>query len=100
MLERCPKTQEACPYYDRNPPKWMKRLGHFAGCTANTHHEYYPARDYVTPLENAFRELPENKTQLCRWEHDIVHLEELEPPKPTVHQMVLALTVQIPNYVK
>lgn len=61
---------------------------------SNEHHLYYPANQYATPLEKAFRELAMNRIQLCICEHDQLHSEMLPPKKPPVAEMLVALTVQ------
>lgn len=64
-------------------------------CRSNEHHLYWPARDYKTEIENEFRELPENKVQLCMYDHDMLHVQQEPPQKPTLETMIVALTVQI-----
>lgn len=58
---------------------------------SDTHHTYYPRNIYNTAIEKAFRELPDNKEQLCRCEHSDIHATELPPEKPSVSEMRAAL---------
>lgn len=92
MIERCPVPQEDCPYFNMKPRKVLKQQGETTGCYSDTDHIYHPARNYRTPLEQEFRELPENKRQMCRWLHDLRHLEEKAPAKPDAVFMVQALS--------
>lgn len=48
----------------------------------SVHHKWWPARDYRTALERAFREHPANKVLLCRCLHDLEHLKR-PPQKPS-----------------
>ena len=57
MRGDCPERQLGCPYFE-------------TGCYADTHHTLWPRPDYTTPLERTYRELPENKIQLCRFQHE------------------------------
>ncbi len=78
MYNPCDKNREGCPYYT-------------SGCRQNTHHLYYPRHDYKTKVERIFRDLPENKVQLCMDEHDEIHATELPPVKPPRDEMLLAI---------
>ena len=73
MRENCPIAHEGCKYHPN--------------CFADTDHYYYPKSDYKTPLEKEFRELPENKQQICREMHDLRHITETPPPKPDLNFM-------------
>lgn len=57
---------------------------------SDTHHEYWPRNMYRDGLGKTFRELPENKEQLCRNEHNQRH-EESPPPRPGKQQMIQAI---------
>lgn len=72
----CPFANEACPQ-SKN-----KR-----GCYQDTHHESWPARNYRSDVEQSFRELPENKIELCRQVHNDLHATEPIPIKPSVEVM-------------
>jgi hypothetical protein len=73
----CPSPQDDCPYADRE-----------GGCYSDIDHEYYPAIDYSDIMGSEFRELPENKQQICRWEHEQKHAHELPPTKPPREYML------------
>ena len=79
MKGECPNPRPDCKYAE---------LG---GCFSDTHHLFYPRRDYRRPTERDFRELPENKEQLCRAEHDERHATELPPEKPSRVEMLGAI---------
>lgn len=51
------------------------------------HHSYYPRRKYRGLLAATFRGLPENKEQLCRFEHNELHANEPIPVKPSTAEM-------------
>jgi hypothetical protein len=57
----------------------------------DVHHLYYPRRDYTDPIDKAFRNLPENTEEHCRWEHIEIHDEEKPPHKPSLETMVEAV---------
>lgn len=59
---------------------------------SDVHHDFYPGSDYKTVVERTFRELPENKQQLCRYEHDLLHLTEQPPEKPSRAEMIDAIS--------
>lgn len=77
----CFNENPECKYYEQ-------------GCHASTHHLYYPRRNYRNSLERQFRELPENKVQLCRSEHDELHLNEDPPDKPSRAVMLGAIALE------
>lgn len=54
------------------------------------HHIWWPKRDYRSQLEKRFRNLPENKEVLCRYEHDLTHYEA-PPIKPSREVMAQAI---------
>lgn len=94
MIERCPNMDVGCPFYDRDPRGPLKEE-QFHGCYSDSHHVLYPANRYQTPLEKAYRDLPENKEQVCAWTHQLIH-EQLPPPKkPSLRRMIAALTIKI-----
>lgn len=83
----CPNPEEACPYFtDRG------------SCFSDNHHLYWPRVDYRRGLEREFRELPENKQQLCRWEHDEIHATQEPPAKPSLEIIRRALGLLVGNY--
>lgn len=79
-MERCPGADESCKYWDSKH-----------GCRTNVHHKMWPKRDYTTPIEREFRELPENKERMCMQEHDLLHQTERPPQKPDRETMLLAI---------
>lgn len=91
MIEGCPTPREDCPFFNMKPKRSLKKQT-TNGCHSDDHHLYYPARDYTTPLEKEFRQLPENRQQTCRWEHELIHLEDPAPRKPKAEQMIQALS--------
>lgn len=76
----CSKENKDCPLFI------TKR-----GCYEDVHHDFWPRRDYTTETEKAFRELEENKTRLCRAEHQDVHATEDIPLKPSLEVMRYAI---------
>lgn len=83
MLGECPRAsreREGCPFM--NSPE---------GCKSNTHHLFWPRRIYKTALEREFRELPENKVQMCKWEHLDLHEFTFPPQKPNHRDMIKAI---------
>ena len=78
MRGPCELEREDCPYK-------------YSGCFSDTHHTKYPASEYTSPLEKTYRNLPENKVQLCRDEHDELHATEQPPVKPTAREMLGAI---------
>lgn len=57
----------------------------------NVHHRWWPKRDYKTPLEKAFRELPENKVRMRVDDHRKLHATTEPPKKPSIESMRLAV---------
>ena len=76
MKGECPNPRPDCKYAE---------LG---GCFSDTHHLFYPRRSYRSRVEQDFRELPENKVQICREEHDERHATEPIPKKPSREVML------------
>ena len=56
------------------------------------HHLLWPGNEYKTPLEKAFRVLPENILQICECAEKELH-EYPPPAHPSVKEMCMALTV-------
>lgn len=90
MVEGCPAPSEDCPYFWRKPRGPLKKQQSH-GCSSDEHHLMWPKRNYQSPLERQFRELPENKEQTCRWEHDEIHQFDHPPKKPTAEAMISAI---------
>ena len=80
----CEKANEACRFYETE-----------LGCVSNTHHTYYPKRRYTTAVEKEFRNLPENKEQMCMAEHLELHATERPPQKPSREIMLQAIAAQV-----
>lgn len=80
MRSECPSPQLDCKY-----------AGLPGGCFADTDHFYWPERNYQTPLEKEYRELPHHKKQLCRMLHDERHATEAPPTKPSREEMARAV---------
>lgn len=80
MYTPCPNENEACRFYETE-----------MGCAANTHHTYFPRRRYTGQVEKEFRNLPENKAQMCMAEHADFHAENQPPPKPSRETMIQAI---------
>jgi hypothetical protein len=78
MKGECPNNNTDCPYYE-------------TGCFSDTHHQMWPSDQFITPVERLFRELPENKEQLCRLEHDEIHATQEPPAKPRRTEMIQAI---------
>jgi len=79
-FEACPNANEDCRFFESE-----------LGCVANTHHYYWPKRRYTTDIEKQFRQLPENKEQMCMAEHLDLHATERPPKKPPREIMLQAI---------
>lgn len=86
MAERCPNPVEGCRY--AGTPE----------CLLTEHHLYWPAPDYTTELEVAFRGLLANREQgVPRCVHDTKHTDPItgqpQPPpeKPSIESMAKAV---------
>lgn len=77
MIGRCENPDYNC--------KYRRTIGH---------HLYHPKRDYQTELENAFRNLGCNIVQMCECAEKQLHEFTNPPSKPSVEEMVVALTVK------
>lgn len=84
MRGECLNENPDCPFY-------------YEGCYTDTHHLFYPRRDYRTRVEKEFRELPENKEQLCRAVHNERHAMEGPPQKPSREEMLGAIALHLDN---
>lgn len=51
------------------------------------HHIFWPRRNYTTPLEKAFRNLPCNVIRLPVGEHRLIHATQSAPAKPSHHEI-------------
>lgn len=59
-----------------------------SGCNQNTHHEYWPRRNYKDPVAKEFRNLVINKTVMCHQAHDDLHRTTRPPKKPSRAKML------------
>jgi hypothetical protein len=80
MRRPCPFESEGCPLSNT-----------VDGCFVDTHHKQYPRSAYRTPTERRFRELDENKVDLCRAVHNEIHATEPAPIKPSLEVMQFAI---------
>lgn len=78
-----PEGDMDCPYRLRS-----------RGCREDTHHEYWPSTDYQTALEHTFRNLEENKVEVCRRMHDEIHAGP-PPEKPSHAKMFLVIDAAV-----
>lgn len=65
-----------CPYFKTKQ-----------SCHSDVHHQYWPSSDYNTTLEHVFRNLEENKIEVCRRIHEHIHRTERPPAKPSREEM-------------
>lgn len=79
----CPSPQDDCPYMERG------------GCFSDEHHLYFPRVDYRDIMGSEFRNLPENKEQICRWEHEERHATQDPPERPPREVMLGALATAL-----
>lgn len=65
------------------------------GCPkVDTHHLKWPSTEYQSALEHTYRNLDENKVEMCRRLHDIEHT--LPPPdKPSQAEMFEVVDVAV-----
>lgn len=58
---------------------------------SDVHHRYWEAKNYASGVAKVFRELPENKVQLCRNEHNEIHATTSPPERPSRAFMIQAI---------
>jgi hypothetical protein len=63
----------------------------YGNCYTDTHHTYYPKRLYQDSISKIFRNLPENKVEICRNLHNEIHQTESPPMKPGRQEMIDAI---------
>lgn len=68
-------------------PKFEDRECRYAECFSDIHHLYFPGNMFKTMLERTFRELPINKREELRCEHDEIHAKNEPPEKPDIPTM-------------
>ena len=73
----CENPRPECPYASRP-----------TGCFSDVHHKYFPKNVYLDVVGSSYRELPQNKEQKCRWDHEELHKVEDGPEKPEEAQML------------
>jgi hypothetical protein len=78
MKGACQEQNQGCPFLPN-------------GCFSDVHHLYYPRKAYRTSVERQFRNLPENKEQICAWLHVLEHLDNAPPEKPSRDEMLQAI---------
>lgn len=81
MIGECPNPRAECPYAARE------------GCFSDTDH-IVPQRLGKTTLAAVYIDLPANKQQLCRWEHD-QKTASGDEPLPERHVMRDAIQMAI-----
>lgn len=54
-------------------------------CFEDVHHLYYPKSSYSNGFAQKFRELDENKVEICRDEHNEIHATERSPYRPSMN---------------
>lgn len=83
MIGECPNPRPECPYAARG------------GCFSDTDH-IVPKRLAETTLAAVFIELPSNKQQLCRWDHEQKTASGDEPlPERHVMREAIETAVQL-----
>lgn len=78
MKGECRLENAACPFYPED-------------CHSNTDHLFWPRHDYKASVERKFRNLPENKRQICAFAHVLRHVNEAPPEKPSRDEMIAAI---------
>lgn len=76
-------SRRACPFESSD----CKYFNSSTGCFQDTHHLMYPRADYRSRVEKEFRDLPENKVDICRQMHDECHAFDEIPVKPSMDVM-------------
>lgn len=76
----CPNPSFECPWFRRPTPRPLKGSQEH-GCFSDLDH-IVPQRLGTTALAKTYINLPENKQQLCRWDHDEKGYEGDEPLPP------------------
>lgn len=90
--KKCRFENSDCPLFWENPPP---DFDNDTGCYEDIHHHYWQST-YNTDIEQIFGNLPENKKEICRAEHNEIHATEQPPELPSREYMlgriILALT--------
>lgn len=74
----CPSPRELCPYFERPAPEPLAEQQEH-GCFSDVDH-IVPRRLGQTALGKTFIQLPDNKQQICRYQHEQKPLEPDELP--------------------
>lgn len=80
VARECYTAQPDCKYAPR--------------CFSDTHH-IYPRSMCDTTLKRMFSELPDNKEQLCRVEHELRHRNDDPPEFPSTEAMLGAILLSV-----
>lgn len=66
---------------------------YYPDCFSDQHHLYGRAKNHIGKIARKFSELPENKIQMCRREHEELHANDgiLELPSTGVMQEAVVL---------
>ena len=59
----------------------------------NVHHFYWQRRSYLNPIERQFRQHKFNKAKMNLQDHQELHCNLANPPKPTKQQLLGVLAV-------
>ena len=81
MIGECPNPRAECPYAARE------------GCFSDTDH-IVPRRLAETTLAAVYIDLPANKQQLCRWDHD-QKTRNGDEPLPERAEMIEAIETAV-----
>ena len=81
MIGECPTPRAECPYAARE------------GCFSDTDH-IVPRRLATTALTATYIDLPANKQQLCRWDHD-QKTRNGDEPLPERAEMIEAIETAV-----
>lgn len=84
MRGECPNPRPDCPYAELK-----------GGCFSDEHHLFFPRVDYRGIIASEFRNLPENKEDICRWDHDEIHATTEPPERPSREYMLGALVTAL-----
>jgi hypothetical protein len=84
----CESASPECKYYFRPPIDGGNQDN---GCYSDQDHLYGRGS---TPLERRFCNLPENKRQICRLEHDVINADYVHLPVPDIETMEAAIQAE------
>ena len=78
----CDENYHNCPYQERPD-----------GCYSDTHHLYGRAKNHIGKIARKFAELPDNKGQMCRFDHEQLHHVQGVLPLPDIEVMKEAIEI-------